>query len=102
MTPLPRVALALVLAAYLVPLAVPAPLMEDDEGLHAAIAQEMVERGDWTVPRLLGEPFLDKPILYFWLQAVSIAAFGPRSSRCGCRARWWRWPASPPPAGWPA
>ena len=77
MTPLPRVALALVLAAYLVPLAVPAPLMEDDEGLHAAIAQEMVERGDWTVPRLLGEPFLDKPILYFWLQAVSIAAFGP-------------------------
>ena len=51
--------------------------MEDDEGLHAAIAQEMVERGDWTVPRLLGEPFLDKPILYFWLEAASIAAFGP-------------------------
>jgi hypothetical protein len=24
--------------------------MEDDEGLHAAVAQEMVERGDWIVP----------------------------------------------------
>jgi 4-amino-4-deoxy-L-arabinose transferase-like glycosyltransferase len=72
----PRLALALVLAAYLLPLAMPVPLMEDDEGLHAAIAQEMVERGDWTVPRLLGEPFLDKPILYFWLQAASVAAFG--------------------------
>jgi len=76
MTPPPRAALALVLAAYLAPLVVAAPLMEDDEGLHAAIAQEMVERGDWTVPRLLGQPFLDKPVLYFWLQAASIAAFG--------------------------
>ncbi len=71
-----RALAALVLAAYLVPLAVPVPLMEDDEGLHAAIATEMVERGDWAVPRLMGQPFLDKPILYFWLQAASIAAFG--------------------------
>ena len=77
MTPFPRIALALVLAAYVLPLAVPVPLMEDDEGLHAAIAVEMVERGDWTVPRLLSEPFLDKPILYFWMQAASIAVLGP-------------------------
>lgn len=76
MTPVPRLVLALVLAAYLLPLVQTAPLMEDDEGLHAAIAQEMVERGDWVVPRLMGEPFLDKPILYFWLQAASLAAFG--------------------------
>ncbi len=68
--------LAILLAAYLLPLVVPVPLMEDDEGLHAAIAIEMVERGDWTVPRLLGEPFLDKPILYFWMQAASLSAFG--------------------------
>lgn len=72
-----RVALALVVAAYLLPLVLPVPLMEDDEGLHAAIALEMVERGDWVVPRLMGEPFLDKPILYFWMEAASIAAFGP-------------------------
>lgn len=72
----PRVVLALLLAAYLLPLAVPVPLMEDDEGLHAAIAIEMVERGDWTVPRLLGEPFLDKPVLYFWMQAASISTLG--------------------------
>src|SRR6185503_17941482 len=72
-----RTALALVVAAYLVPLVFSVPLMEDDEGLHAAIALEMVERGDWTVPRLMGEPFLDKPILYFWMQAASLGAFGP-------------------------
>ena len=73
---IPRAALAFVVAAYLLPLAVSVPLMEDDEGLHAAIAVEMVERGDWTVPRLMGEPFLDKPILYFWMQAASVATFG--------------------------
>ena len=72
-----RAVLALVLTAYLLPLALPVPLMEDDEGLHAAMAREMVERGDWVVPRLLGEPFLDKPILYFWMEAGSIALFGP-------------------------
>jgi 4-amino-4-deoxy-L-arabinose transferase-like glycosyltransferase len=25
----------------------------------------------------MGEPFLDKPILYFWMQAASLATFGP-------------------------
>lgn len=72
----PLLALVLVAAAYVLPLVLPVPLMEDDEGLHAAIAIEMVERGDWTVPRLLGEPFRDKPILYFWMQTASLAAFG--------------------------
>ena len=51
-------------------------LLDPDEGLHAAIAQEMVERGDWVVPRLQGKPFLDKPILYFWAEAASLKLFG--------------------------
>lgn len=76
MTRVPPAVLALIAAAYLVPLLVPVPLMEDDEGLHAAIAIEMVERGDWVVPRLMGTPFLDKPILYFWMQAASIRVIG--------------------------
>ena len=52
------------------------PLVDPDEGKHAAIAQEMVESGDWIVPRLLHEPFLDKPILYFWAVAASLKLFG--------------------------
>jgi 4-amino-4-deoxy-L-arabinose transferase-like glycosyltransferase len=52
------------------------PLVDPDEGLHASIAQQMVESGDWIVPRLLHEPFLDKPILYFWAIAASLKAFG--------------------------
>ncbi len=52
------------------------PLVDPDEGLHAAIAQEMVERGDWIVPRLLGEPYFERPILYFWAIAASLKIFG--------------------------
>jgi len=71
-------ALAAVLAVLLFgyPLLVAFPLLDPAEGLHAAIAQQMVESGDWITPRFLGKPFLDKPILYFWAQAVSIQHFG--------------------------
>src|SRR5204863_5218357 len=49
---------------------------DPDEGLHAAISQEMVERGDFVVPRFLGRAFLDKPIMFFWAQAASMRVFG--------------------------
>ncbi len=52
------------------------PLVDSDEGLHASVAQRMVEKGDWIVPRLLDKPFLDKPILYFWAIAASLKIFG--------------------------
>ena len=61
---------------YVYPLFLPTPLLEPDEGLHATISQEMVENSEWVVPRFRGEPFLDKPILYFWAQMVSLKSFG--------------------------
>ena len=61
---------------YVYPLLLSTPLLEPDEGLHATISQEMVERGDWIVPTFRGEPFLDKPILYFWAQMASLKLFG--------------------------
>ena len=71
-------ALSVVLAAvfFCHPLLLDIPLLDPDEGLHASIAQEMVEGGDWLTPRLLGRPFLDKPIFYFWAQALSLQTFG--------------------------
>jgi len=57
-------------------LCVNVPLIDPDEGLHAAIAQEMVERGDWVTPRILGKPFWDKPVLYFWALCTSLSIFG--------------------------
>jgi 4-amino-4-deoxy-L-arabinose transferase-like glycosyltransferase len=61
---------------YVYPLTLPTPLLDPDEGLHAAISQEMVESGDYLMPRFLGKPFLDKPILYFEAQAISLRCFG--------------------------
>ncbi len=69
-------ALLVVLALYAVPLVLGTPLLDPDEGLHAAIAQAMVERGDWVTPTFLGQPFLDKPILFFWTQALSLQLGG--------------------------
>ena len=71
-----RLALGLSVA-YALALVLPIPLFDPDEGLHAAIAREMVEHGDWVTPHLLGVPFLDKPILYFWALATSLSVFGP-------------------------
>lgn len=64
------------LALFAAPLVASAPLFDPDEGLHAAIAQEMVQRGDYVTPTFRGEPFLDKPILFFWAEAASLRLFG--------------------------
>jgi len=73
----PQLLAALVLGGiFAYPLLLGIPLLDPDEGLHASIAQEMVEGGDWLVPRLLGHAFWDKPILYFWVQAVSLRWLG--------------------------
>src|SRR3979409_730003 len=67
---------ACVVGIYGYPLGLRTLLMDPDEGIHATIAQEMVERGDYVVPRYLGVPFRDKPILYSAAQAVSLRIFG--------------------------
>jgi len=38
--------------------------VDDREARHAEIAREMVQRGDYLVPHVLGEPYVDKPPLF--------------------------------------
>ncbi|MBA3660992.1 MAG: glycosyltransferase family 39 protein [Gammaproteobacteria bacterium] len=52
------------------------PVFTPDEGRYTEVAREMVARGDYITPRVNGVVFLDKPILYYWLQALSIQLFG--------------------------
>jgi len=52
------------------------PLFTPDEGRYTEIAREMVASHDYITPRMNGAPFLDKPILYYWLQSISIRLFG--------------------------
>jgi len=51
-------------------------LLEPDEGRYAEIPREMLARGEWVVPTLQGEPYLDKPPLMYWLVNLSYRAFG--------------------------
>jgi 4-amino-4-deoxy-L-arabinose transferase-like glycosyltransferase len=41
-----------------------------DEPRYAWIARAMAESGDWVTPRLYGEPWFEKPVLYYWAAAV--------------------------------
>jgi 4-amino-4-deoxy-L-arabinose transferase-like glycosyltransferase len=50
-------------------------LLEPDEGRYAQIPREMLDRGEWVVPTLQGEPYLDKPPLMYWLVALSYRLF---------------------------
>jgi Dolichyl-phosphate-mannose-protein mannosyltransferase len=52
------------------------PLFEPDEGRYAEIPREMLLRGEWVVPYLQGEPYLDKPPLLYWLVGLSYRLFG--------------------------
>lgn len=47
-----------------------------DEGRYPEIAREMLISGNWITPTINGVPFLDKPILYYWLEATSMHFFG--------------------------
>jgi 4-amino-4-deoxy-L-arabinose transferase-like glycosyltransferase len=51
-------------------------LFEPDESRYAEIAREMTRRGEWVVPYLQGEPYLDKPPLLYWLVGLSYRVFG--------------------------
>jgi hypothetical protein len=51
-------------------------LFEPDEGRYAEIPREMLQRGEWIIPYLEGEPYLDKPPLLYWLVGLSYRLFG--------------------------
>jgi 4-amino-4-deoxy-L-arabinose transferase-like glycosyltransferase len=52
------------------------PLFVPDEGRYPEVAREMLATGHWLSPTILNTPFLDKPILYYWVEAFSMHLFG--------------------------
>jgi 4-amino-4-deoxy-L-arabinose transferase-like glycosyltransferase len=52
------------------------PLFDIDEGAFSEATREMLERGDFVTTYLNGQLRFDKPILIYWLQALSVSAFG--------------------------
>lgn len=47
-----------------------------DEPRYAQIAREMLARHDWVTPILNGQPWLEKPILFYWQAMISYSVFG--------------------------
>lgn len=45
-------------------------LVGPDEPRYAWIARAIAETGDWVTPRLYGQPWFEKPILYYWMAAI--------------------------------
>ncbi|MCP4639262.1 MAG: glycosyltransferase family 39 protein [bacterium] len=51
-------------------------LWAPDEPRFGEVAREMLQSGDWLVPRVNDAPYLEKPPLFFWLIAGVSAPFG--------------------------
>ena len=51
-------------------------LISPDEGRYATLALGMLQSGDWLTPRLNGFLYFEKPILPYWMGALSLHLFG--------------------------
>jgi 4-amino-4-deoxy-L-arabinose transferase-like glycosyltransferase len=69
------VAIVCVTALWFAPLGTRS-LFDPDEGRYAEIPHEMLQSGDWIIPRLNGLVYLEKPPLQYWLTALSFRWLG--------------------------
>ena len=51
-------------------------LLDNNEGVYASVASDMLQRMDWVTPHLNGVPYQEKPPLYYYLLTASFALFG--------------------------
>jgi 4-amino-4-deoxy-L-arabinose transferase-like glycosyltransferase len=51
-------------------------LIGADEPRYAQAAREMLERHDWITPTLAGQPWLEKPPLYYWQAMLAYSVLG--------------------------
>jgi 4-amino-4-deoxy-L-arabinose transferase-like glycosyltransferase len=51
-------------------------LMDPDEAHYAQLTREMLQARNWMIPLLDGVPYIDKPVLFHWLQGLAIAVLG--------------------------
>jgi 4-amino-4-deoxy-L-arabinose transferase-like glycosyltransferase len=51
-------------------------LLDPDEAHYAQLTREMLKAGSWLVPLLDGRPYIDKPVLFHWMQALAVKIVG--------------------------
>lgn len=52
------------------------PLLVPDEARYSEVAREMLMNHQFITPQVNGIDFFDKPILFYWLQSLSMSIFG--------------------------
>lgn len=62
------------------------PLLGPDEPRYARVAVEMARANEFVTPTLTGEPWLEKPPLYYWLAGLGYRLGGENEAAA-------RWPA---------
>ena len=67
--------LGIFVTLYLVPLQT-RPLFIQDETRYAEVPREMNTSGDWVVPRINGLRYFEKPVMGYWLTALSYRLLG--------------------------
>ena len=60
----------IIAAAYLIPGLFGHDPWKQDEAYVFGITQHFLDSGDWVVPMVAGEPFMEKPPLYYWVAAA--------------------------------
>ena len=66
-----------VVLAYCLPGLIGHQPWKPDEGYIFAGIFHMLQSGDWIVPHLAGEPFMEKPPLYHWVAAATATLSSP-------------------------
>lgn len=69
---------ALFLLLYVLPLGYRS-MHIPDETRYAEIPREMIVSGDWVVPHLNGLVYFEKPVMGYWLNALSMQVLGQNS-----------------------
>ena len=68
--PLPSAALVLLALAYALPGLLSHDPWKTDDAIGTGIVHQMLSHGQWLVPSLAGEPFVEDGPLYYWLGAA--------------------------------
>jgi 4-amino-4-deoxy-L-arabinose transferase-like glycosyltransferase len=67
----------IIVVVYLLPGLVGHDPWKQDETYIFGIIHHLLDTGDWVVPTLAGEPFMEKPPLYYWVAAGFSWLFSP-------------------------
>lgn len=70
-------ALLAMVATYLLPGLIGHDPWKQDETYIFGIIHHLIESGDWIVPTMAGEPFMEKPPLYYWVAALFAQGLSP-------------------------